>query len=153
MKRFALRIDDELCWGCKTCEAACKQENRTPDDVKLIRVLEEGPELADGKWHYLFRVGRCLHCKEPPCAEVCPADAISKREDGIVVMDYEVCTGCRDCISACPYDAIDFDVRGNVAKKCNLCHHRIDNLLLPACTDNVCLAHCIHLEEMEEGSP
>jgi Fe-S-cluster-containing dehydrogenase component len=80
-------------------------------------------------------------------------EAIVKREDGIVVLDHALCTGCQACLAACPYEAIGFDVTGNVARKCNLCHHRIDDLLLPACADNVCLAHCIHLEEMEEGSP
>jgi Fe-S-cluster-containing dehydrogenase component len=149
MKRFVLRIDDARCWGCMTCEAACKQENRAPDGVKLIRVLEEGPERVDGKWRFLFRPSRCRHCEEPPCAGACPADAIAKRGDGIVVMDYDACTGCQACISECPYDAIGFDPDREVAQKCNLCHHRIDQGLLPACADNVCLAHCIHLDEIE----
>lgn len=151
MKRFALRIDEELCWGCQTCEAACKQENRTPDGVKLIEVMEEGPSLVHGKWHYVFRLRRCRHCEAPPCADACSEGAISRRDDGVVVMDSERCTGCEACIDACPYEAIDFDSANGIARKCNLCHHRIDNLLLPACADNVCLAHCIRLEETAAG--
>jgi Fe-S-cluster-containing dehydrogenase component len=148
MKSFALRIDDDLCWGCKTCEAACKQENQAPDGVKLIRVEEEGPALVDGKWLFLFRPSRCRHCGSPPCADACPVGAIVRRPDGIVVLEEGECTGCGSCIEACPYDAIAFDEAQNVAKKCNLCHHRVDEGLLPACADNVCLAHCIHLEAL-----
>ena len=146
MKRFALRTDDERCWGCKTCEAACKQENRAPDDVKLIRVTEDGPRLEGGRWHFVFRPVRCRHCDDPPCALACPAEAIAKRGDGIVVLDTGACTGCRACLEACPFDAIDFDAALNVARKCNLCHHRVDRGLVPACADNVCLAHCIRFE-------
>lgn len=149
MKRFELEIAKELCWGCKTCEAACKQENRPADGVKLIRVSEDGPRQVDDKWHYVFAVNRCRHCEEPPCVDACPEDSIRKRDDGIVVMDYETCTGCRSCMPACPYDAIDFDGERDIAQKCNLCHHRVDLGLLPACADNVCLAHCIHLASCE----
>jgi Fe-S-cluster-containing dehydrogenase component len=145
--RYALRIAQELCWGCKTCEAACKQENRAPDGVKLIRVVEDGPRLVGGKWHFEFVPRRCVHCDEPACAAACPAGAVSKRADGLVLLDAETCTGCRACVDACPYDAVAFDDGAGVARKCNLCHHRLDAGLLPACADNVCLAHCIHLEE------
>ncbi len=145
MKGFALEIEETLCWGCKSCEAACKQENQAPDGVKLIHVWEDGPRQADGRWYYVFRANRCRQCEAPPCADACPAGAIAKREDGIVVLEQSGCTGCRSCLDACPHGAIDFDEGRNVAAKCNLCHHRLDQGLLPACTDNVCLAHCIHL--------
>ncbi len=49
MKQYALIIDHESCWGCKTCEVACKQENRAADGVRFISVLEEGPKMIDGK--------------------------------------------------------------------------------------------------------
>jgi Fe-S-cluster-containing dehydrogenase component len=145
MKTYDLEIDHEACWGCKTCEVACKQENKAPDGVKLIAVSEEGPREVDGELTFAFRVNLCRHCSEPPCVEACPDEAIEKRNDGVVVLDVNQCTGCQSCISACPYDAIDFDHIEGIARKCNLCHHRIDNGLVPACADNVCLAHCIHL--------
>ena len=145
MKRYGLEIAEEKCWGCMTCEVACKQENGAPDGVKLIYVSEDGPRLENGRWHYTFRVNRCRHCDVPPCVEVCPSGAIVKRRDGIVILDEKDCSGCGFCFEACPYRAIVFDAVENRARKCNLCYHRIDKGLLPACSDNVCLAHCIHL--------
>ena len=146
MKKFMISIDNDLCWGCKTCEVACKQENRAPQGVKLIRVEEKGPRPVDDKLEFSFRVNLCRHCDDPPCVDVCPDEAIRKREDGIVVMDYNRCTGCQACIAECPYDAIAYDHDRNIANKCNLCHHRVDRGLIPACADNVCLAHCIYFE-------
>ncbi|MBU0651654.1 MAG: 4Fe-4S binding protein [Proteobacteria bacterium] len=140
-----LEIEEEKCWGCKTCEVACKQENGAPDGVKLIRIGEDGPRQVDGRWHFVFRANRCRHCEAPPCADACAVTAIVKRADGIVVLNRGECVGCRACLEECPYEAIDFDEAANVAAKCNLCHHRVDRGLLPACADNVCLAHCIHL--------
>lgn len=147
MTTYALEIDQAACWGCKTCEVACKQENGTADGIKLITVSDDGPELIDGKLHFVFRVNLCRHCDDPPCADACSEEAIAKRSDGIVVMDYDRCTGCQACREACPYDAIDFDPQKGVAQKCNLCHHRVDHGLIPACADNVCLAHCIDFAE------
>ena len=144
MTELGIFIDEEACWGCKTCEVACKQEMKAPVGVKLIEVGEDGPKIVDAAPAFAYRINICKHCDEPPCAEACPDEAITKRSDGIVVMDYDLCTGCQLCIEACPYDAIDFDHDKSIARKCNLCHHRVDRGLIPACADNVCLAHCIY---------
>jgi len=149
MKKYSLTIDHELCWGCKTCEVACKQENNAKDGVKLIAVTENGPKEINGNFEFSFHINMCRHCDEPPCMDACPEEAIKKREDGIVVMDYDLCTGCQACMDACPYDAIAFDEDQGLAQKCNLCHHRVDQGLLPACADNVCLAHCVLFETKE----
>ena len=149
MIKFNLTIDNRLCWGCRTCEVACKQENRAADGVKLIFVQENGPGLVDGNLDFSFHVNLCRHCDDPPCAEACPEDAITQREDGIVVMDYELCTGCQACIDACPYNAIAFDESKAVAQKCNLCYQRVDQGLIPACADNICPAHCIYFGSLE----
>jgi Fe-S-cluster-containing dehydrogenase component len=144
MKTYALIIDCTSCWGCKTCEVACKQENDAPDGIKLIAVIEEDCNPVDHKTDVMFHSNVCMHCDAPPCVDSCPEDAIAQRDDGIVVLDEETCTGCRLCMDACPYRAISFDTQKDVAKKCNLCHHRVDNGLIPACADNICLAHCIY---------
>ena len=150
MKKYAVIVNEEYCWGCMACPVACKQEFNTSVGVNLISVFEEGPKAKDGKLEFVYRVNLCRHCDDPSCAAVCSEDAIRKREDGIVVMDYDLCTGCRSCLEACPYGAIDFDEEKGIAQKCNLCHHRIDKGLIPACADNVCLAHCIHFKAFEE---
>ena len=147
--KFCLTIDNHLCWGCKTCEVACKQENRAADGVKLIAVRESGPGSRNGQPDFAFRVNVCRHCDDPPCAGVCPVEAIARREDGIVFLDTTLCIGCQACIDACPYEAVAFDENKAVAQKCNLCCHRVENGLIPACADNVCLAHCIHFEPMD----
>lgn len=139
----ALRIDEHRCWGCRTCEVACKQEMNASAGVDLISVVEDGPRTVDGAPFFIYRVRVCRHCELPDCVDACPERAISQRPDGIVVLDESQCSGCRACLDACPYDAIAFDPERETAKKCNLCFHRVDRGLLPACADNVCLAHCI----------
>jgi Fe-S-cluster-containing dehydrogenase component len=150
MKQYALVIDNESCWGCMACEVACKQENLAPDGIRLISVLEEGPKMSGDKPEFAFHVDVCRHCDEPPCVDACTEQIISKREDGVVVLDEGACTGCRLCLDACPYGAIVFDSEGGVARKCNLCYHRVDKGLIPACADNVCLAHCIYFGDPGE---
>ncbi len=120
MKNRVVTVDHEACWGCKTCEVACKQEMKAPDGVKLISVVEEWPRSPEGKLSFRYHVGMCRHCEEPPCAEACPERVISKSA---------------------------YDMSRGIAQKCNLCHHRVDKGLLPACADNVCLAHCISFSE------
>jgi Fe-S-cluster-containing dehydrogenase component len=144
MIKLSLTIDNHLCWGCQTCEVACKQENRAADGVKLISVQETGPGLIDGKLDFSFYVSVCRHCDDPPCVEACPEEAIGQRDDGLVRMDDTLCTGCQACLEACPYDAMVFDEGKNIAQKCHLCHHRVDRGLVPACADNICPAHCIY---------
>jgi Fe-S-cluster-containing dehydrogenase component len=74
----------------------------------------------------------CLHCEEPPCVPVCPTGASYKREqDGIVLVDYDKCIGCKYCSWACPYGARELDQHQRVMKKCTLCVDRIYDLRLP----------------------
>jgi Fe-S-cluster-containing dehydrogenase component len=150
MNPFELIIDNESCWGCRTCEVACKQEHHAPEGISLIKVLEEGPRIADGKPEFMYRVSLCRHCEEPVCVEVCPEAAITKRNDGIVVLEEGKSPGCGRCADECPYDAIELDPEQDVARKCNLCYHRVDNGLLPACADNVCPGHCIYFGDPDD---
>ena len=149
MTRFSLEINENYCWGCKTCEVACKQENHSPDGIKLISIWEDGPRMMNGKLNVVFRARVCRHCDDPACLMACPEGAISQRPDGIVILDENACTGCQACLEACPYEAIAFDQERGVAQKCNLCYHRVDQGLLPACADNICPGHCILFGDAE----
>lgn len=142
--RFKLTINEEACWGCKTCEVACKQEHNTPVGIRLISVYENGAKIDGNRRDFHFQVTVCRHCDEPPCIDACPENAIDQRKDGIIVLDSGKCNGCGSCLESCPYGAISLDEEKGTAQKCNLCHDRVDHGLIPACADNVCLAHCIH---------
>jgi Fe-S-cluster-containing dehydrogenase component len=153
MNRYQLIFDHPSCWGCKACEVACKQENHAPEGVKFINVSEDGPKMADGKLDMVYRVTLCRQCDHPSCAEACPVEAISQREDGLVILDHDACTGCGACVEVCPYEAMAFDKKEGKAYKCNLCVHRVDQGLIPACADNVCLAHCITFGPADRVEP
>jgi len=111
--RYGMVIDTKRCVGCKACMVACKAENKTPPGVSYTVVVENGfGERPGGR--PLFLTKPCFHCNEPPCVKVCPVGATYKRkQDGIVVVDYDRCIGCRYCIVACPYQARYFDFGEN----------------------------------------
>jgi molybdopterin-containing oxidoreductase family iron-sulfur binding subunit len=112
-RRYGMVIDTRRCVGCEACVVACKQENKTPPGVAYTVVLQNGfGERPDDR--PLFMTKPCFHCEHPPCVPVCPVSATFKRkQDGIVVVDYDRCIGCRYCIVACPYQARYFDFGEN----------------------------------------
>jgi len=148
-KEYALIVDSRDCVGCCACEVACKQEHSIPVGPRWIKVTPDGPRIIDNKLQLRYAVAHCLHCIKPACLEVCPVDAISKREDGIVLVDKELCIGCGDCVDACPLGVMQFHDDENITLKCNLCAERIDRGLNPACV-NACPAYCIYFGDMEE---
>ena len=78
----------------------------------------------------------CNHCSSPNCVSVCPTGATYKREeDGIVVVDPDICIGCKYCIQACPYDARFLNPVTGAADKCDFCLHRVSQGLAPACVE------------------
>jgi tetrathionate reductase subunit B len=78
----------------------------------------------------------CQHCDEAPCIAACQSKAIYKREDGIVIIDPEKCTGKRQCIDACPYKVIYFNTDLNISQKCTFCAHLLDQgWTEPRCVD------------------
>jgi Fe-S-cluster-containing dehydrogenase component len=140
---WGMVINLDQCIGCEYCMRACIATNDVRAEDPWNVVIKD--QTTAGHTFYLSRP--CLHCQNAPCVEVCPVKATYHREDGLVVMDYERCIGCRYCQVACPYDARQFnweertDVnpyvpawgepeverrpRG-VIEKCTFCVHRID---------------------------
>ncbi len=107
-RQWAMVIDQRKCVGCSSCTVACKAENKLPPGVVYRPVIEEEyGTFPNVSRRFLPRP--CMHCTNPPCTKVCPLAATYKQKDGIVVIDYDKCIGCRYCISACPYGARTFD--------------------------------------------
>jgi Fe-S-cluster-containing dehydrogenase component len=146
MTQLALVIDLNVCVGCHACVTSCKEWNTSglggpmPDD----RPYGEDPSGVFFNRVQTYEVGSypntqtvhfpksCLHCENPPCVPVCPTGASHKRkEDGIVLVDYDKCIGCKYCSWACPYGAREFDEHSQVMKKCTLCVDRIYDEALP----------------------
>lgn len=101
--QYGMVIDLKKCVKCNACTVACIAENHLPPGVVYAPVVEK----EVGKYPNVTREFTpllCNHCQKPPCVSVCPVNATWRRsEDGIVVVDYDKCIGCRYCISACPY--------------------------------------------------
>ncbi len=102
MARWGMVIDVKRCIACWSCTISCKEEHFLPPNVFWNRVLisETGKFPTSRKliWPIL-----CNHCKDAVCVEACPTGATFKRDDGIVMVDYDQCVGCRACLVSCPY--------------------------------------------------
>lgn len=156
MARLGMVIDLKRCIGCNACTVACKQENGTPAGVHFARVItrEVGTYPQTRR---TFLPVLCNHCEDAPCAQACPSGATHVRADGIVMVDKDVCIGCRACAVACPYmnrhyiergllqhgysgdgvspmEAVKFtEFEEGTMTKCTLCAPRVDQGLEPAC--------------------
>jgi len=130
-KRFAMVIDVDKCYGCYACVVACAHENNVP--VGVFRTWIERYVKPDGT--VVFVPKQCNHCENPSCVEVCPVGATFVNEDGIVLINDDICIGCGACIQNCPYGARFFNPIKGVADKCTFCSHRIYQGLLPACVE------------------
>jgi len=167
-------LDLSRCIGCRRCVYACVEENncsRENPQSQWIRViqlkkgslinLEESehyynPPLVPEK-EFLYMPVQCQHCENPPCVKVCPVHATWKEPDGLVVVDYNWCIGCRYCIAACPYRGRLFNWADpnvppdkwntsvhylgnrprmrNVVDKCTFCIQRVRMGRYPACVE------------------
>ena len=165
-KRWAMVVDMKKCKSdeeCRDCIKACHQVHNVPDlgnekdEIKWIWTVpyeKAFPEQEYSNAEEMIKnkpvVLLCNHCDEPPCVKVCPTRATWRREDGIVMMDYHRCIGCRYCMAGCPYGSrsfnwkdprpfiedinLDFPTRSKgVVEKCNFCVERLAQGLAPAC--------------------
>ncbi|MCB9640982.1 MAG: 4Fe-4S dicluster domain-containing protein [Myxococcales bacterium] len=171
---FGYALDLSLCIGCRKCVYACAEENNLSRDPQIhwIKVLQmdagHGLDLHHGTPFYnpekVPEAGKtyvpvaCQQCADPPCTKICPVGATWREPDGITVIDYNWCIGCRYCMAACPYDArafnwaepsipanqlnTDMHYLGNrprmkgVVDKCTFCIQRVRENRLPACVES-----------------
>ncbi len=134
----AYLFDATRCIDCRACMVACSVENNIAMNKTRIWVAGVG---LKGQFPNLSRatmVYHCMHCEHPDCMSACPVGAYSKRLDGPVVYNPDLCIGCRYCMNACPFGVPHFDfdkglVDGAFIDKCTLCPQRIDVGLEPAC--------------------
>ncbi len=169
--KFAYALNLSVCIGCRRCAKACHEENNhdRPSSNSYIRVLEMSKgsmDMEKGTADYdhpvpqddkFYMPVQCQQCDAPPCVSVCPVEATWKEDDGIVVVDYNWCIGCRYCEAACPYHARRFNwtkpqipaeevnpdqgylsnrIRPQgVMEKCTFCLHRTREGQMPACLE------------------
>ncbi len=166
-KRWAMVVDIRKCKDdCNECVKACHSTHNVPDfgnpkdEIKWIWHEDyehsfpgQGHEYLEKALEHKQLMVLCNHCDNPPCVRVCPVQATFKRKsDGIVMMDFHRCIGCRCCMAACPYGSRSFNWRDprshidevnpdfptrskGVVEKCNFCSERLAEGLLPACVE------------------
>lgn len=167
---FGYAINISKCMGYRDCVDACVEENNLGEDMRYIHVLEMdhgGQDMHTADRYYehervpverkYYMPIQCMHCDEPPCVKACPVKATWMEPDGIVVVDYDWCIGCRYCMTACPYEARHFNwgspklsaerinpdthYLGNrprprgVVEKCHFCVQRTRENRQPACQE------------------
>ena len=161
--------DTTVCIGCKACEVACKSWNQLPareggrvemtgdsyDNTgrlsgttwRHVKFIEQFDSPYNGRWLMMSDV--CKHCVKAGCLEVCPTGAIIRTEFDTVVIQSDVCNGCRACIAACPFGVIDMNEVSGTAQKCTLCYDRMSVGLEPACS-KACPTDSIQFGPIEE---
>lgn len=144
--------DTSVCIGCKACEVACKEWNGlessainftgasydntgnfSAENWRHVKFIEQsGPtEYQPGKWLMMSDV--CKHCSDAPCMEVCPTGAIIRTEFDTVYIQQDVCNGCQNCVSACPFGVVNSNPKTGLVNKCTFCYDRLQGGMQPAC--------------------
>ncbi len=184
-KRWAMVIDTKKCIeagdNCNKCYEACNKTHNIPeftnkkDEIKWIWkdefekafVTSENKYLPKDINHKMIPL-LCNHCDNPPCTNVCPTQATWRREDGIVMMDWHRCIGCRYCIAACPFGSRSFNWRDprpsipeindyfptrtkGVVEKCTFCDERIARGQMPACVE-ACEAKALLFGDLNDAN-
>ena len=140
VSQYAFHFDASACSGCKACQIACKDKH----GLEVGRLWRRVYEVQGGEWRqaneawqpsvfaYNISLG-CNHCQQPACRDACPAGAIVKRGDGVVLIDPDKCIGCGYCHWACPYEAPQLDPLSGTMTKCTFCADLLSEGKPPAC--------------------
>jgi formate dehydrogenase iron-sulfur subunit len=167
---YGFFTDTSVCIGCKACEVACKQWNLLQgNEPSFLDGYDNTGQLDSQNWRYVQMIDNvpdetlgtgqgkawlmmsdvCKHCQHASCMDVCPTGAIIRTEFDTVYIQPDVCNGCRNCISACPYSVIGMDEETHVARKCTLCYDRLQNGMEPACA-KACPTQSIQFGPLDE---
>lgn len=148
MARFGMVIDTKKCVGCMDCVVACKTENNVPEGYNRDWIVT----VANGKFPDVqmeIQSQRCNHCDNTPCVACCPTGASHVEDFGkIVLVEHNMCIGCKACVAACPYEA-RFAHPDGYADKCTFCIHRVEKGENPACV-SVCPTHCMYFGDLDD---
>ncbi len=156
-KQMAFYVDTSTCVNCRACQIVCKDKNDLPLGVQWRRVIQYGGGawvakgqglVPDGIFTYSVSIS-CMHCAKPKCVEACPAGAISKRADGLVLIDPKKCVASRLCEHACPYRAPQFHAQLGIMTKCDFCRDLLAKGENPACVD-ACSMRALHAGPLGE---
>jgi formate dehydrogenase iron-sulfur subunit len=167
-KAVGFLTDVSLCIGCKACEVACKEWNQLAGNPPEWRdSLDNTGQLDAENWRHVKFIEQetpenplkpvalhmmsdvCKHCKDAPCLNVCPTNAIVRTEFDTVYIKQDTCNGCRDCIAACPYSVIGFSKTTGTVHKCTFCYDRLQAGLHPACA-TACPTQSIKFGDLDE---
>jgi formate dehydrogenase gamma subunit len=147
--RPAMMIELDRCVGCQACVSACKARWGSGPGAARDWVLEfERGNRQDGL-ELTFYPGLCMQCEGHPCTTECPTGATYADDEGIVVVDRDVCIGCGNCVPLCPYAARRVDPTQGIVEKCNLCAPYVRGGGTPACVAT-CLAECRHYGDLDD---
>ena len=137
-------VDMKRCIGCKACEAACAEcETNGQQSMIHVNYVERAVTIQT-------TVQVCMHCEDPVCANVCPADAISKDEFGVVhTANSARCIGCSNCVMACPFGVPIKEEKYDMMMKCNMCYDRTSAGKKPMCA-TVCPSQALYYGTREE---
>src|SRR5579863_9327980 len=132
-EQYRFHFDMTKCIGCKCCVVACNEQNGNPAELNWRRVGEvEGGYYPFTQRHHLSM--GCNHCVEPSCLIGCPVEAYTKdARTGVVIHSADTCIGCQYCTWNCSYGVPQYNPARGVVGKCDLCHHRLEDGMAPAC--------------------
>ena len=138
MTDYEFFIDPSRCIGCQACVAACA-ECDTHRGQSMIHL-----EIVDRFSSTQTAPVVCMHCDDPTCARVCPADAIKQTDDGVVQSSLKPrCIGCSNCVLACPFGVPRYIVAADQMMKCDMCYDRTSVDKKPMCA-SVCPSEALY---------